>query len=85
MVLLGQGEPHLDLVPNDLRESLSDNWMRDHRKIVFYDLDEREPWKGGALFTGEGVGEEYENAGPRAPCSRDFSRCAPSGPTSSIR
>jgi hypothetical protein len=51
------------IVPNDLRESLSDNWMRDHRKIVFYDLDEREPWKGGALFTGEGVGEEYENSG----------------------
>ena len=51
------------IVPNDLRESLSDNWMRDHRKIVFYDLDEHEPWKGGALFTGEGVGQEYENAG----------------------
>ncbi|HEU4641138.1 MAG TPA: hypothetical protein VFS44_01700 [Gemmatimonadaceae bacterium] len=51
------------LVPNDLRESLSDNWMRDHRKIVFWDVDEHHPARGGALFTGEGVGEEYENAG----------------------
>lgn len=53
--------PHL--IPKDLRKSLSDNWMRDHRKIVFYDLDERAPGRGAALFTGEGVGQEYENAG----------------------
>jgi phosphatidylserine/phosphatidylglycerophosphate/cardiolipin synthase-like enzyme len=39
-----------------------DDFMRDHRKIVFWDLTERDPSRGGALFTGEGVGEDYEGA-----------------------
>ncbi|MBI4410602.1 MAG: hypothetical protein HY561_12890, partial [Gemmatimonadetes bacterium] len=38
---------------------LPDNMMRDHRKIVFYDLTEEDPYRGEALFTGAGVGEHY--------------------------
>ena len=39
-----------------------DDFMRDHKKLVFWDLTERDPSLGGALFTGEGVGEKYEGA-----------------------
>jgi hypothetical protein len=40
---------------------LPDNMMRDHRKIVFYDLTEEDPERGAAIFTGAGVGEHYAN------------------------
>lgn len=40
---------------------MPDAWMRDHRKIVFYDLTEEDPYKGEAMFTGAGVGEHYAN------------------------
>jgi hypothetical protein len=36
-----------------------DNMMRDHRKVVFYDLTEEDPYRGEALFTGAGIGEHY--------------------------
>jgi hypothetical protein len=36
-----------------------DNVMRDHRKIAFYDISEQDPYRGGAIYTGEGVGEHY--------------------------
>lgn len=38
-----------------------DNWMRDHRKVVLYDLTEEDPYRGEALITGAGVGEHYAN------------------------
>jgi hypothetical protein len=38
-----------------------DTWMRDHRKVVFYDLSEADPYRGEALLTGAGVGEHYAN------------------------
>ena len=36
-----------------------DNMLRDHRKIAFYDLTERDSARGEALFTGMGIGEHY--------------------------
>lgn len=36
-----------------------DNYMRDHRKITFYDVTENDPWKGEAMYAGMGVGEHY--------------------------
>jgi len=36
-----------------------DNIMRDHRKILFYDLSPDDPYSGKALFTGVGIGEHY--------------------------
>ena len=36
-----------------------DNLMRDHRKISFYDVTERDPGKGEALYSGMGIGEQY--------------------------
>jgi hypothetical protein len=38
---------------------LPDDAMRDHRKIVFYDVDESDPWRGLAVYTGMGIGEHY--------------------------
>jgi hypothetical protein len=38
-----------------------DNMMRDHRKLVFYDLSEEDPYRGEAIFTGAGIGEHYSN------------------------
>ncbi len=38
-----------------------DTWMRDHRKLVFYDVTERDPYAGEAIVTGAGVGEHYAN------------------------
>lgn len=38
---------------------LFDNLMRDHRKLVFYDVTEADPYRGEALYTGAGVGEHY--------------------------
>jgi hypothetical protein len=40
---------------------LGDNMMRDHRKIVFYDVTEADPYRGEAIYTGAGVGENYAN------------------------
>lgn len=33
--------------------------MRDHRKITFFDVTERDPSKGEAMYTGMGIGEHY--------------------------
>jgi len=41
--------------------AMPDNWMRDHRKVVFYDIAEEDPYRGEAIFTGAGVGEHYAN------------------------
>jgi hypothetical protein len=41
---------------------MPDNMMRDHRKIVFYDLSEDDPTEGEALFSGMGLGEHYSGA-----------------------
>ncbi len=40
---------------------LPDSWMRDHRKIVFYDVSEADPFGGEAILTGAGIGEHYSN------------------------
>ncbi len=37
----------------------TDNIMRDHRKISFYDVTELDPGKGEAIYTGTGIGEHY--------------------------
>ena len=39
-----------------------DDLIRDHRKIVFYDLSADDPYRGLAIYTGIGIGEHY--AGP---------------------
>lgn len=41
---------------------LPDVVMRDHRKLALYDVTERDPYKGMAIFTGMGVGEHYVGA-----------------------
>ncbi len=38
---------------------IPDNLMRDHRKIVFYDIAEEDPYRGTAMYTGMGIGEHY--------------------------
>jgi hypothetical protein len=38
---------------------LPDNLMRDHRKIAFYDVDEANPFDGGMILAGVGIGEHY--------------------------
>ena len=38
---------------------VSDNILRDHRKLAFYDISEEDPYRGRALYTGAGVGEHY--------------------------
>ena len=43
----------------DWFQYLPDELMRDHRKIAFYDITERDPRRGLAMFTGTGVGEQY--------------------------
>jgi hypothetical protein len=40
----------------------SDNVMRDHRKIVLYDLNEADPYAGEMLLTGIGIGEHYASS-----------------------
>jgi hypothetical protein len=37
----------------------TDNIMREHRKIVLYDLNEADPYRGEMLLMGVGVGEHY--------------------------
>ena len=39
-----------------------DNIIRDHRKIAFYDLNELDPYRGGVIVMGVGVGEHYASA-----------------------
>ncbi|HET7374060.1 MAG TPA: hypothetical protein VFJ20_11760 [Gemmatimonadaceae bacterium] len=39
-----------------------DNIMRDHRKIVFYDLTEADSYRGALLLMGVGIGEHYASA-----------------------
>ena len=39
-----------------------DNIMRDHRKLVFYDLTEARPYDGALLIMGIGIGEHYASA-----------------------
>ena len=41
---------------------LPDDAMRDHRKVVLYDVSEADPYHGMAMYAGMGVGEHY--AGP---------------------
>ena len=41
---------------------LPDNVMRDHRKIVFYDITEDDPYSGLAMYTGMGIGAHYVGA-----------------------
>jgi hypothetical protein len=36
-----------------------DNLMRDHRKIVFYDINESDPYRGALILMGVGIGEHY--------------------------
>lgn len=36
-----------------------DDVMRDHRKIVVWDVSEDDPYRGTAMYTGAGVGEHY--------------------------
>ncbi len=38
---------------------IGDNIMRDHRKLVFYDVTEEDPYRGEAIYTGAGVGLHY--------------------------
>lgn len=39
-----------------------DHFMRDHRKLVFYDLTEEDPYRGGMIVMGVGIGEHYATA-----------------------
>jgi hypothetical protein len=41
---------------------LPDNLQRDHRKVVFYDITEGDPYRGAMIMTGVGVGEHYASA-----------------------
>jgi hypothetical protein len=43
----------------DMTLALGDDFLRDHRKMAFFDISEDDPSRGGALFTGEGIGEQY--------------------------
>lgn len=40
-------------------EFTPDNLMRDHRKIVFYDVNESDPYRGAMILMGVGIGEHY--------------------------
>jgi hypothetical protein len=39
-----------------------DNLMRDHRKLVIYDVNEADPNRGAMFVMGTGIGEMYSNA-----------------------
>jgi hypothetical protein len=39
-----------------------DNIMRDHRKLVLYDVNEANPYRGEMLIMGIGIGEHYSSA-----------------------
>lgn len=61
-----------------------DDMMRDHRKIVVWDVSEEDPYRGVAMYTGAGVGEHYVGGawedraimlqGPAALSGRDEAR-----------
>ena len=38
---------------------LPDNLMRDHRKIAVHDVTADDPWRGGMVVSGVGIGEQY--------------------------
>jgi hypothetical protein len=38
---------------------ISDNLIRDHRKVSLHDITEADPYRGEAIYTGMGVGEHY--------------------------
>ena len=40
---------------------MPDNIMRDHRKVVIYDVSEDDPYRGAALILGVGIGENYSS------------------------
>ena len=40
---------------------IPDNVMRDHRKMAFYDLSDRDPFSGSAFVMGVGIGEHYSS------------------------
>jgi hypothetical protein len=42
-----------------LVSGMTDDLMRDHRKVAFSDITERDPSRGIAILTGLGVGEHY--------------------------
>ena len=46
--------PHIPFTP--------DNVMRDHRKIVLYDVSESDAYRGELLLMGIGIGEHYSSA-----------------------
>ena len=39
-----------------------DNLMRDHRKLVLYDVNEADPYRGAVFVMGIGIGEVYSSA-----------------------
>ena len=41
---------------------IPDNIQRDHRKVVFYDITESNPYAGAAMVMGVGIGEHYASA-----------------------
>lgn len=41
--------------------AIPDIMIRDHRKIVFYDVTEDDPYRGEVIYTGAGIGESYSN------------------------
>jgi len=43
----------------DLTLALGDDFLRDHRKIAFFDVTEEDPARGVGIFTGQGVGKQY--------------------------
>jgi phosphatidylserine/phosphatidylglycerophosphate/cardiolipin synthase-like enzyme len=61
-----------------------DDYMRDHRKAVLYDVGEEDPYRGMAFYAGHGVGEAYASPawedraimiqGPMALTLRDAAR-----------
>ncbi len=61
--ITGQADPSFwsgDVLP---LVGLSDNVLRDHHKIAFYDLSEADPYRGELIVAGMGVGEIYADDG----------------------
>ncbi|HEX9109553.1 MAG TPA: hypothetical protein VF832_20065, partial [Longimicrobiales bacterium] len=42
---------------------LPDNALHDHRKLIFYDLSDADPYRGRLIVTGMGIGEVFAGAG----------------------
>ncbi|MGE5743743.1 MAG: hypothetical protein ACM368_07400, partial [Gemmatimonadota bacterium] len=63
---------------------MPDDAIRDHRKVVLYDVSEEDPYRGMAMYAGAGIGEHYAGAawedrammvqGPAALALRDAAR-----------